>query len=191
MVIIKINETVHQFPSDFSEITVGQLDTITSIFESDEPEITQWVRIVSFLSGFSTDEIEEWPYDDFLTMISQMFIKFPEVEKISEFEFDGITYTDTNKTSLTIRQTAALEKIFSGPNKNRLSMVLGVIFTNPNLSKAENLNEGEIESRAKIFAQQPLKQFLPQLLSYGLEFMNRIKSTMSDEITPIGGDNPA
>lgn len=191
MVILKIDEQMLQFPSEFIELSVGQLDKIASIFNSKDSEMDQWIQVVHFLTDVSIDEIEDWPYDEFLNMVMRMFTELPNVKRNNKFEYDDIVYTESGKSSLTVRQTAALEQVFTENSTNQFSQILGIVFIDPRLSKTDNLKLENIKKKAEIIAQLPLKQFLPQILTYGLEFVTNLKSSLINESTSVTGNTPA
>lgn len=189
MIVVRIDDNIVEFASEFEELTVGQLDRIAEIFESEQPETIQWLEIVSYLSGLPIESIEEWPYDDFLNMIMNMFKKIPDVDRIENFEFDGVTYNEPEKDSLTVRQTAAIETIFLNKEDNRMSKILAVIFTDSRKSKSDNLKAEEINRKADIISQLPLKSFIKHLMIYGVEFVNNIKKSIENESPSITGDS--
>jgi len=182
MVIVKIDDIIIEFPSEFEELTVGQLDRISFLLESKEPETIQWLNVISYLSGLSIEEVEEWPYESFIDIALNMFKKLPEVERAHSFTHDGIEYHDTGNNSLSVRQTWAIEQLFTDDtNENRMSSILAIVFSNSSMSKSDNLKSDNIKAKAELIAQLPLKQFIPQILIYGVEFVTNIKNSISND----------
>lgn len=182
MVELKVEGREIRFPSELSELTVKQLDKISEIFEKDISEIEQWVEIIAYLSNEPTSEIEEWDYDSFVSLISQLFIRIPQPKKIKGFNVDGISYIAPTKDKLTVRQTSIIEKIYIENQPDKIARVLAVLFDQEGLSNVENLSPEAITAKSLVIREMNLKDFIPFLLTYGGDFLNSIKSMLTNEI---------
>ena len=181
MVELKVEGREIKFPSELSELTVQQLDKMTEIFEKDISDIEQWVEIIAYLSNEPTSEIEEWDYDGFVSLISQLFIRIPQPKKIKDFNVDGISYIAPTKDKLTVRQTAAIEKIYIENQPDRIARVLAVIFTQEGLNNTENLSPEAITAKSLVIKEMNLRDFIPFLLIYGSDFLNGIKTMLTND----------
>ena len=167
MVKIKYNGTSIEFPSEYTELTLGQLDHISTLFESDNPELIQWVDIVSYLSGLPSNEVETWKIDDFLGIINNMFIRIPKVVKVDIIELDGFKFKTPEQATLSVRQTALIEKSITGNDKfaQILTILLKQVDTDAPLTKSEQV---------ELFSKAQASIFLPTLMKFGMQYVGDV-----------------
>jgi hypothetical protein len=188
MVIINDNGVNISFPSEYSEITVQQLDKIAEVFELDITETEQWILIVSYLACIPKETVEEWPMDDFIQICKQMFVRLPEPgQNLTSVTLDGYTYTITPYDYLTARESAMIEKIFSRNNSKRLAQVLAVIFKRDDLSKTEHFANAHIKYKAELFGKLMADTMIGNLGKFGIEFLENLVETINED-TNVTGD---
>lgn len=126
MVLIKHKGKEIEFPSEYTEITMGQYDEICNIFESHQSELMQWVEIISLLAGIPKEELDDWPLDAFLKITSKMFTRIPKDKEPKKVYIGDRVFLTPKSNSISVRQTAELEKIALGKYKfsNMISLLL-------------------------------------------------------------------
>lgn len=165
MVKVKYDDKKIEFPSEYTEITLRQFDEMSRIFEGEEPELIQWVKVISFLSQTPEGIIEEWPIEEFLAILKNMFVRLPDLtdgpDKITVGEY---VFEVPRERVITVRQMAAIDAHMTD-EKDRFAKILTHL-----LSQVSG-KETTISERVDLFNNHPVEPFLPTLFNFSIGYL--------------------
>lgn len=173
MVTIKYDGIETKFASEYTEISLQDLDVLHNIFSKEAKEIDQWIQAISYLSGLNCKVIEEFPIEHFLNIIGQMFIRIPEVDHTEYLVFEDRKFQVPVSPSLNVRQTAAIEKVLYSKDKNKFAQICGLMIFE--ITGQENLS---FEDKVKLFEQQDAKYFITYLLKFNTAYVSDLLNTL-------------
>jgi hypothetical protein len=172
MIKLTLNNTNWTWPSEFSEISVSQLDYIANTFESDASDIEQWISIIHFLSGIPVELIEEIPFEDFQNVVNGHFQEpFPNqwFEKVT---VDGVEYLADANIRFTARDISSIERAFmEGTITNRFTTVAAVIFQDSRHDKLWNRDWENVLAKAEALKDVSMEIMAPYLMKAGIGFL--------------------
>lgn len=180
MIKLTLNDQYYAWPSEFSEITVGQLDVIANIFESSKSEIQQWIEIIHYLSGLPIETIEDLPFEDFKNIADKHFQEpFPHTW-FTNVTVDEVEYVADANIRFTTRDIASIERAFvDGKIKNRFTTVAAIIFQDTRQDREWNRQWENILQRAEVFTKVSLEPLAPYLVKAGIGFLEKFTNNES------------
>lgn len=191
MIIINYLDKDIKFPSEYSEITLQDLDFIHQVFENEKNETFQWIEIVSYLANIPQKEIDEWPLESFLGILSQMFVRIPDKEVLSSIQAEDRTFIIPATARLNVRQSAQIEKILASKSKTKFSEILGLL-----INEVDTDTPLTLEDKIQLFKTLPASYFLLYLMKFTTKYANDMISTLKamkihNEVIPITTDSSA
>lgn len=174
MINLTLNNEKLSWPSEFSEITVGQLDYIANAFQSEKSDIEQWIDIINYLSGIPVETIEEIPFEDFKNLVDGHFQEpFPS-QWFERVTVDEVEYVADPNIRFTARDIASIERAFlEGQLDLRFTTVAAVIFQDSRYDKAWNREWENVQSRAQVLKNVSLEILAPYLMKAGIGFLEK------------------
>jgi hypothetical protein len=176
MINLTLNGEKISWPSEFSEITLAQLDRIANIFENPNSEVEQWIDIIHFLSGIPVSTIEDIPYDDFQTVVNRHFQEpFPSkwYERVT---VDGVEYVADTTVRFSARDVSNIERAFlQGAIDARFTTVAAVIFQDSRYDRVWNRQWDNVLTKAEALKDVSLEIMAPYLVTAGIGFLETFK----------------
>lgn len=111
MIKIHIENKEYTLASEYSEITLSQLDSVMTAMAKEEEPLLQWAEIIHVLNGPSVDDILSWPLEDFVRIVNAMFTE--PIEWYEEFVHNDIKYTRAKGSKLNARQAMVVQRAFT------------------------------------------------------------------------------
>lgn len=172
MVVIESKGKEYQIKSKVSELTLGEFEYISGVFETMKSNVSKWMQIISKMSGIPLDEIEDWNSNKFQTLVNMLFEQDLSLDKITEVTINDIKYFATD--NLSARDMTLLEKIFFDKDVNRISIVIASRFRQEGLSNKENYNT--VRERAELFRELSIVGLIPYLTDGVIGFLEYLKA---------------
>lgn len=143
-------------PTDLSEITLGQLQSLTDIENSDLPTMNKQRKVVELLTELKLDEIERIRFSDLELIYSRLLHLSKRDDRLSRFvTLEGVKYGfHPNISEITTGEFADLDTLCQDFNTN-LHLILAILYR-PVVKELRGKYEIEkyssnIEERALLF----------------------------------------
>lgn len=178
MITLELNETVYKVPSEWCDITIGQLQSLVKI-EPSLDEIDKTVQTLNILSGIPTESLLDLPYTEYAKLLNAIgFIQSQVPDQLLQiFEHDGVKYEfQCELTSMTTAEYIDLDSLTANSNPDNLHILMAIMYR----PKGCKYNSNEVRERSLIF-----QQHMPISCAIGAQAFMEVLGQMLSTHTPV------
>jgi len=176
MITISFKEETYTLPTDWSDINIGQLQSLAIVDETTD-ETDKVVQIISILSGISIEDIYELPCTEYIKLREAIAFISSEIPNkiLQDITIDDVTYKfQCSLVELTVREYDVIESLCREQNTDNLHLLMAVFYR----PEGEKFNWKLLESRGNLF-----KEHMPITCAMGAQVFMEVLGQISSSHT--------
>lgn len=174
---IKLSRNNVEIRTNVDEVTIGSLLKCNEILTREGDELDNYIYIIEELSNLSLMEIEDLPFKELSTLLSEMDLSDFDLDKINidDIEFknqiilDNHIYKSSSESSddirISVKEVFAIRRIYTENGEITLCEIAAVLFreldNDGNLTR--DLSEEAINKRCETHTEMTLNVILPYI----------------------------